>query len=528
MDVISIKNRIPCPDCTRTYANEITLRKHLDLDHKKQLIHPNMNIPICEYCGVFFNTFYELDIHIGEHKTKNNQDLYCDDCELQFELDLDYKRHIRKHEKRNLKCTHKNCNKTYTDYNNLNDHIQSVHLKIKLKCSIKDCEVICSSDLNLSTHEKTHSNYQKFPCTFKNYDGYEDCELLFNNRQARSQHIKRIHNKITIQCPYCQTKVKNRIDQHIGRKHSDKKAPKQYFCNEDNCKYVGDTPEKVKSHKLHSHQIGDLIEIECQHLIDGIECGKIFNSHSNYTSHEEQVHFKIKNFSCDSCPSKFYDKADLLKHIRTHTGEYPFVCKKLDVYTLEQCEYKARQKSNLSIHDANHHSEEAKRKKKTYEESIFKALRERGYKFEREQVIQFNCISSDKAYARLDGIYYTKNVIIILEIDEYQHESYPVICEINRMLTFQAVQEINNNSLPILWIRFNPNEYIVDFEEHEFLGKKERVNEIIRIIVNSQKQAYTKKMNLLYMYYDIEDKNPCISYLPEFDSIRDCILPSVF
>jgi hypothetical protein len=51
-----------------------------------------------------------------------------------------------------------------------------------------------------------------------------------------------------------------------------------------------------------------------------------------------------KRYLCDQCPKRFHQRSNLLTHLRTHTGEKPFVCPH------ENCGRKFTQSSNLRRH----------------------------------------------------------------------------------------------------------------------------------------------------------------------------------
>ncbi|KAI8611819.1 hypothetical protein BC830DRAFT_627201 [Chytriomyces sp. MP71] len=92
-------------------------------------------------------------------------------------------------------------------------------------------------------------------------------------------------------------------------------------------------------------------------------CGKIFNYKSLWEEHN-RVHTGERPFVCDECGASYTTKNRLKVHARSHTGERPFVC------TFEDCQFTAKQASDLKYHLLIHKKPKKPTKAKTVTRSI--------------------------------------------------------------------------------------------------------------------------------------------------------------
>ena len=67
------------------------------------------------------------------------------------------------------------------------------------------------------------------------------------------------------------------------------------------------------------------------------------------------------------------------------------------------------------------------------------------------------CITPGSRGARLDGIYDTKDVRIILELDEHYHAEYPALCETRRQEEVVGAMRAAGETRHIAWLRVNPH-----------------------------------------------------------------------
>ena len=83
-------------------------------------------------------------------------------------------------------------------------------------------------------------------------------------------------------------------------------------------------------------------------------CGKKFAENGNLNKHK-LFHARKTFFQCTLCKKEFVQNPDLKRHMRTHTGEKPFTC--------IECKIKFSDSSNLKVH-ARTHTKEIKPKKR--------------------------------------------------------------------------------------------------------------------------------------------------------------------
>jgi hypothetical protein len=123
--------------------------------------------------------------------------------------------------------------------------------------------------------------------------------------------------------------------------------------------------------------------------------------------------------------------------------------------------------------------------------------------FKREHTIDFRCFKqSGTTRARVD-FYIDEHLdcIIFLEIDEHQHKyGYEIGCDIARMSRILTSLTLAGNSLPILFIRYNPHSFKVDGKNRRVL-KRDREKQLVKFI-QEYKSNESRPIDIAYMYYD--------------------------
>ncbi len=130
----------------------------------------------------------------------------------------------------------------------------------------------------------------------------------------------------------------------------------------------------------------------------------------------------------------------------------PVECPKcLDIYS------KGSLKCHLEIHTEQY---EARKKKKEHNFKLW--LDKQDIDYTREHNISFKCMSS--TFCRIDFLIIFNGIIFFVELDEYQHVHYEISCDVKRMNNVYESLLIEGNTLPIVFIRLNPDKFTINGE----------------------------------------------------------------
>jgi hypothetical protein len=99
-------------------------------------------------------------------------------------------------------------------------------------------------------------------------------------------------------------------------------------------------------------------------------------------------------------------------------------------------------------------------------------------------------------------------------VDESQHSWYEVSCELRRMTDTQRSLVLEGNTLPILFIRYNPHSFEIDGVVRRDIWKKRREETLVQFIRDLK---FTQPFGVAYMYYDTVDGKPAIYSDPAFE-----------
>jgi hypothetical protein len=162
-------------------------------------------------------------------------------------------------------------------------------------------------------------------------------------------------------------------------------------------------------------------------------------------------------------------------------------------------------------------------RKKRKEESLSKFLIKSQVNFTREHHVDYRCIdnSAQNKFHRIDFLIVMNGILFFIEVDEFQHESYNSSCETSRMTRIYESLILEGNTLPIVFIRFNPDPYSVD-DTAQSTSIRVRHRLLLEFINNF---TTINPLSINYMFYNECDGIPVIIEDPDYpEKLKCCII----
>ncbi|RZF44465.1 hypothetical protein LSTR_LSTR002238 [Laodelphax striatellus] len=212
------------------------------------------------------------------------------------------------------------------------------------RCDIDGCELRYEFGSNLVYHQQCHKK-GTFECP--------ECCSVMPRWSAMAMHLWKTHNidMELISCERCSYKTyfSKFLNMHVLT-HGDERP---FLC--DTCGKGFKTRKQMRNHKVihksNSEQENAEGDASKTSKFSCTVCGRQMKDSRNLRLHMDNVHHKMRRFSCSFCSYTTYSRGSLLIHQRTHTGEKPFKC--------DACDYASKDHNSLRRHKMQHSGNKA-------------------------------------------------------------------------------------------------------------------------------------------------------------------------
>ena len=322
-------------------------------------------------------------------------------------------------------------------------------------CSVLGCGASFTRAQSLKRHACKHTGEKPYRCTF------EGCDAAFAESGKLTSHMRT----------------------HTGEK--------PYRCTFEGCDAAF-----AKSGGLSTHIRTHTGEKPYRCTFEG--CDAAFAQSGELTKHM-RTHTGEKPYRCtfEGCDAAFAQSGGLTKHMRTHTGEKPYRC------TFEGCDAAFAESGNRTTHYISQHTPEGQARQKKQEQRLARALDAAGVPYKREHRIDFSCMGATNC--RIDFLVLLANgVLVMLECDEHQHSDTGYSCDLRRMAYVREALTIEGNTLPLVFLRYNPDAFKVGGVTRP-TKKKDREARLVALLRDLEVRDATglPPMTLQYLYYDV-------------------------
>ncbi|OWF39115.1 uncharacterized protein LOC110465461 [Mizuhopecten yessoensis] len=222
-----------CKVCNRKFSQVGNFHNHMKLHSTK--------VCVCGICKVEFLDSYELQRHMRKTHT-GDMPYKCEQCDREFSQYNNLRRHLRVHNGKSYKCHI--CGRTFNEVFYLEMHIGSHTGERTYSCGV--CSLSFSDNAELQRHVQTHSAAELHTC--------EVCGKSFSKACVLRQH-KKMHSGLRpFKCDICDKAFIHRHHLKIhSRMHSTDKPYRCKICGKD----FAQTSHLYKHVRQHAQNTGE-------------------------------------------------------------------------------------------------------------------------------------------------------------------------------------------------------------------------------------------------------------------------------
>lgn len=284
----------------------------------------------CNICGIGYDLLQYINLHMKCHvavevealqRRRNNH--ICDFCQSEFECRQTFIAHMQKH--KCPKCP------LYVRRSEIVKHVQLFHSWRARRSQITS--TMCADvkevyeDSNIFKYTEHADNLTiKYKCPKCSFVGRKTDLLI---------HMRRAH-PLLYSCIVCGKKYRNKwmLVQHQTFHHRVTLSSSKLFSNDHN----NSTPNCPVA----APKPGYICEV----------CGYRCTEKRRLVQHQNTVHLKEKNISCQICGMKFFNKIGIRRHMIVHNPVKKYEC--------QHCKKKFARGSTLRLHEKIHTGDKKK------------------------------------------------------------------------------------------------------------------------------------------------------------------------